>query len=396
MVCVKLEAFRGLGDGPEPCYPAWGVGMGVSFEILKKCSSGGRRGILRTPHGEVPTPAFMPVGTRASVKGMPPFLLKEAGAAMVLCNTFHLALRPGSALIRGLGGLHGFMGWEGPLLTDSGGFQVFSLKGLRKVSEEGIAFRSPVDGEEVFLSPERAVSIQEELGVDIAMALDELVGAEATFDQVREATDRTTRWARRCKTAQGRPETALFGIVQGWTHEELRVRSAQALAELDLPGYAAGGFSVGEEKAAFRKVASFTAGLMPEEKPRYLMGVGTPLDLVDASCWGYDLFDCVLPTRNARNGCLFTSRGAISIKNSEFVRDPEPLDPCCPCWACRTVPRAYLNHLYRADDPTGLVLCTLHNVTFYLGLMERIRKAVSEEGLDSLRRELADAYPEGA
>lgn len=369
--------------------------MSFAFDILQSGPTGGRLGILRTPHGKVPTPAFMPVGTKASVKGLPPFLLREAGAAIVLCNTFHLALRPGSALIGELGGLHRFMGWDGPVLTDSGGFQVFSLEGFRKVTEEGVAFRSPVDGEDVFLSPERAVAIQEELGVDIAMALDELVGAGASFADVRDATDRTTRWARRCKAAKRRPETALFGIVQGWTYEELRVRSAEELAELDLPGYAAGGFSVGEEKDVFRRVAAFTAGLMPAQKPRYLMGVGTPVDLVDAASWGYDLFDCVLPTRNARNGCLFTSRGAVTIKNSEFVRDSGPLDPQCPCWACRHVTRAYLNHLYRANDPTGLVLCTLHNVTFYLRLMERIREGVSLGTLGELRRTLAQAYPDG-
>jgi queuine tRNA-ribosyltransferase len=370
--------------------------MGLTFEVIARLPGGGRMGVLKTPHGEVATPAFMPVGTRASVKGLPPFLLREASAAIVLCNTFHLALRPGSALVRQLGGLHRFMGWDGPILTDSGGFQVFSLKGFRKVTEEGIAFRSPVDGEEVFLSPERAVAIQEELGVDIAMALDELVGGHATFAQVEAATERTTRWARRCKAAQARPETALFGIVQGYTYEELRDRSARGLIELDLPGYAAGGFSVGEEKAVFRRVAAFTARLLPESKPRYLMGVGTPLDLVDAASWGYDLFDCVLPTRNARNGSLFTSRGAVSIKNSEFVRDADPLDPECACWGCRNVAKSYLNHLYRANDPTGLVLNTLHNVTFYLSLMERIRGAIREGTLEDLRKKLAAAYPEGA
>ena len=370
--------------------------MALSFEVRAQAPGGGRSGVLRTPHGDIPTPAFMPVGTRASVKGLPPFLLKEAGAAIVLCNTFHLALRPGSALIRELGGLHRFMGWGGPILTDSGGFQVFSLEGFRKVTEEGIAFRSPVDGDEVFLSPERTVAIQEELGVDIAMALDELVGGEAAFDRVRAATERTTRWARRCKAAQSRPETALFGIVQGYTYEQLRDRSARELAELDLPGYAAGGFSVGEEKAAFRRVAAFTASLLPESKPRYLMGMGTPLDLVDAASWGYDLFDCVLPTRNARNGSLFTSRGRVSIKNSRHVSDKEPLDPDCACWGCRNVTRAYLSHLYRADDPTGLVLNTLHNVTYYLGLMARVREAIGRGELEALRAAVACAYPEEA
>jgi len=366
--------------------------MSLNFEILSADTSGGRLGRLATPHGEVLTPMFMPVGTRASVKGMPPFLLKEAGATILLSNTFHLGLRPGSGLIRDLGGVHRFMGWEGPILTDSGGFQVFSLKGLRRVNEEGIAFRSPVDGAEIFLSPERSVEIQEELGVDVAMALDELVPGDAPRAAMAAAMERTTRWARRCQAAKQRKETALFGIVQGGMEEDLRTRSAADLTSLDLQGYAAGGFSVGEKKETFRRMAAFTAALLPQEKPRYLMGVGTPLDLVDASGWGYDLFDCVLPTRNARNGSLFTSRGTVSIKNAEHVRDETPLDATCPCWGCRHISRAYLNHLYRADDPTGLVLNTLHNLPFYLGLMARIRNAIGDGTLPELREEMAGAY----
>lgn len=383
-----------LGNPCLACYPSQGCAMEFSYHVLGEAPHGGRLGLLKTLHGEIFTPAFMPVGTRASVKGLPPFLLKEAGADIVLCNTFHLALRPGGALVRDLGGLHRFMGWDGPILTDSGGFQVFSLEGFRRVTEEGIAFRSPVDGEEIFLSPERAVAIQEELGVDVAMALDELVPNKASFQEVEAATARTSRWAARCRQAWSRNETALFGIVQGGVFEDLRVRSAAELAELDLPGYASGGFSVGEGKVAFRKMAAFTAGLLPSHKPRYLMGVGTPLDVVDASSWGYDLFDCVLPTRNARNGYLFTSRGGVTIKNSEFVRNPEPLDPECSCWACQNVPVAYLNHLFRSNDPTGLVLNTLHNVTFYLGLMKRIREALQENRLPSLRERLASTYPD--
>jgi queuine tRNA-ribosyltransferase len=335
---------------------------------------------------------FMPVGTRASVKGMPPFLLEEAGATIVLSNTFHLGLRPGSGLIRDMGGVHRFMGWERPILTDSGGFQVFSLKGLRRVTEEGIAFRSPVDGAEIFLSPERSVAIQEELGVDIAMALDELVPGDAPRAAMEAAMERTTRWARRCEAARRRPGTALFGIVQGGMEEDLRARSAADLTSLNLHGYAAGGFSVGEKKETFRRMAAFTADLLPEEKPRYLMGVGTPLDLVEASGWGYDLFDCVLPTRNARNGSLFTSRGTVTIKNAEHVRDESPLDATCPCWGCRHISRAYLNHLYRADDPTGLILNTLHNLNYYLGLMARIRSAIGDGTLPALREETSKAF----
>ncbi len=366
--------------------------MALTFERLSTPEGTARLGLLRTPHGEIRTPAFMPVGTRASVKGLPPFLLREAGAEIVLANTFHLGLRPGSETVRELGGLHRFMGWEGPILTDSGGFQVFSLKGLRKVTEEGIAFRSPVDGNELFLSPERAVAIQEDLGVDVAMALDELVPSTAPREEMDRAAARTTRWAARCKAASNRGDVALFGIVQGGVFPELRARSAQELTGLDLPGYAAGGFSVGEKKEAFREMAALTASLLPESKPRYLMGVGTPLDLVEAAGWGYDLFDCVLPTRNARNGSLFTSRGPVTIKNAEHVRDPRPLDEACPCWGCRNVSRAYLNHLYRADDPTGLVLNTLHNLTFYLALMGRIREAVAAGSLPGLREEIAAAY----
>ena len=250
--------------------------MALTFEISHRSPTGGRLGTLTTPHGSLQTPMFMPVGTRASVKGLPPFLLRDAGATIVLSNTFHLGLRPGSPLIRGLGGLHRFMGWDGPILTDSGGFQVFSLTGLRKVTKEGIAFRSPVDGAELFLSPERSVEIQEDLGVDIAMALDELVAGDAPREAVESAMARTTRWARRCANASHREDTALFGIVQGGMEKDLRETSAVQLAQLDLYGYAAGGFSVGEKKETFRAMAAFTATVMPEVKPRYLMGVGTP------------------------------------------------------------------------------------------------------------------------
>ncbi len=367
--------------------------MAISFQVT---ASGGnaRTALLSTPHGAVATPAFMPVGTRASVKGLYPPLLRQAGAQILLANAFHLGLRPGSERIRDLGGLHRFMGWEGPILTDSGGFQVFSLAKLRDVTEEGVAFRSPVDGQMLFLTPERAVRIQEDLGVDVAMALDELVPAGAGRAAAAAAVERTARWAERCTRAQARKGTSLFGIVQGAADEGLRERSARQLAALDLPGYAAGGFSVGESKIAFRRVAAYTARVMPEGKPRYLMGVGTPLDLVDAVSWGYDLFDCVLPTRNARNGCLFTSAGTVAIKNAGHAADPNPLDPECPCWGCRNVSRAYLNHLYRANDPTAVLVNSLHNLTFYLGLMERIREAVAKGTLEALRKGVAEVYPE--
>jgi len=365
----------------------------LRFEILESSpDSGARTGILTTPHGKVETPAFMPVGTKAAVKGMTPPMLREAGARIVLSNAFHLGLRPGSERIRDLGGLHRFMGWDGPILTDSGGFQVFSLASLREVSEEGIAFRSPVDGERLFLSPERAVEIQEHLGVDVAMALDVLVGAGAGRDETAQACRRTHRWAARCAEVLSRSGTSLFGIVQGGVFEDLRLASARALAELNLPGYAVGGLSVGEDKPTFRRIGRLACEALPEDRPRYLMGVGTPLDLVEAAGWGFDLFDCVLPTRNARNGQLFTSAGTVAIKNAGHLRDPAPLDPDCPCWACRNVSRAYLSHLYRSNDPTGLVLNTIHNLTFYLGLMGRIREAISRRTLGALRREIALAY----
>ncbi len=373
--------------------------MAISFEVVKRDGKA-RKGRLATPHGAVETPAFMPVGTRASVKGLHPPLLKEAGARIVLSNTFHLALRPGSKRIGELGGLHRFMGWDGPILTDSGGYQVFSLAKLRDVSEDGVTFSSPVDGQKLFLSPEKAVEIQEELGVDIAMALDELVPAGSPLDAVRAAALRTTRWAQRCANAKRRDETSLFGIVQGGFSEELRERSAGGLASLGLPGYAAGGFSVGESKDDFRRMASFTAPLMPEEKPRYLMGVGTPLDLVDAASWGYDLFDCVLPTRNGRNGQLFTWSGVVVIKNAANAADDSPLDPACGCWGCRNVSRAYLHHLYRAKDPTAVLLNSLHNLTFYFSLMAKIRDAIAGGNMKALREQVALAYqkergPEG-
>ncbi len=373
--------------------------MAISFEVTKR-SGRARRGILTTPHGAVQTPAFMPVGTRASVKGLHPPLLKEAGAKIILSNTFHLALRPGSKRIAELGGLHRFMGWDGPILTDSGGYQVFSLAKLRDVSEDGVAFSSPVDGQKLFLSPEKAVEVQEELGVDIAMALDELVTAGSALDGVKAAASRTTRWAERCAKAKRHEATSLFGIVQGGFSEELRENSASELAALGLPGYAAGGFSVGESKDDFRRMASFTAPLMPEEKPRYLMGVGTPLDLVDAASWGYDMFDCVLPTRNGRNGQLFTWSGVVVIKNAANSGDDSPLDSACSCWGCRNASRAYLHHLYRANDPTAVLLNSLHNLTFYFSLMAKIREAIAGGGLEALRGQVAMAYqkergPEG-
>ena len=366
--------------------------MAISFQASES-TGGGRAGILKTPHGTVNTPAFMAVGTRASVKGLPPFLLKEAGAQIVLVNAFHLALRPGAGRIANLGGIQDFMGWSGPVLSDSGGYQVLSLAGRRSVSEEGVRFRSPVDGAEIFLTPESAVEIQEQLGVDIAMALDELVPGTAGRDEIARATERTSRWAGRCVRARKDERTSLFGIIQGGPFADLREASIETLTGLPFDGFAAGGFSVGEDKDVFRSIAALTATMMPQNKPRYLMGMGTPLDLVEAASWGYDLFDCVLPTRNARNGGLFTSKGLVSIKNAAFTESDDPLDKGCSCWACRNVSRGYLNHLYRSNDPTGLVLNTLHNLTFYLGLMEEIREKIKKGDLPALREKVARNYP---
>ena len=367
------------------------INFKIKLEYSKSCA---RLGEIETPHGSVSTPAFMPVGSKAAVKGIIPPMLKEAGTEMVLVNTFHLALRPGAQVVKGVGGIQKFMGWEGPVLSDSGGFQAFSLSRLRKTGEEGIDFRSPVDGSPIFLSPERAVEIQSDLGVDIAMVLDELVGANSERHEVERALERTNRWAARCKEAAKKTGTTLFGIVQGGPFDDLRKRSAEAIANLDFDGNAAGGFSVGEPKDVFRRVAGATASSLPANRPRYLMGMGTPLDLVDAISWGYDLFDCVLPTRNARNGSLFTSLGRVAIKNAGFKDDQLPLDPDCPCWGCRNVSRAYLNHLFRCNDPTAVVLNTLHNLTYYQRLMSDVRISIAESSLEDLRGRIAAIYPD--
>jgi queuine tRNA-ribosyltransferase len=362
----------------------------LKFSVFQK-SGKARLGKIETAHGVIETPNFMPVGSKGAVKGLNTPLLQEAGAQIILLNTLHLYLRPGSERIQKLGGLHKFMGWNGPILTDSGGFQAFSLAPLKKITEEGIKFSSPIDGAKVNLTPELAIQIQEELGVDIAMVLDQLVAGDAPEKDHKNAVERTTRWAERCQKTQKNREMPQFAIVQGGIYEELRELSASQLKDLDFPGYAAGGFCVGENKNAFRRIASFTAGLLPEEKPRYLMGVGKPLDLVEAVSWGYDLFDCVLPTRNARNGQLFTSKGKISIKRAEYMDDDSPLDPECMCHTCQSVPKAYLNHMFRVNDPTYVLMATIHNITFYLHLMKRLRAAIASNSLDDIYSEFREA-----
>ncbi len=348
------------------------------------------------PHGVVETPAFMPVGTQGTVKSLSPVDLQGAGVQIVLSNTYHLWVRPGHERIGKLGGLHTFMDWHGPILTDSGGYQVFSLKDMNKVTEEGVKFRSPFDGQWRMLSPEKAIEIQETLGVDVAMAFDECVEWPATEERARAGMNRTTRWLKRCIAArQHADRTALFGIVQGGTHEGLRTEHAAELADLDLDGYAIGGLSVGEPREELVRFTTFTAPLLPSTKIRYLMGVGYPWDIVDAVMAGVDLFDCVIPTRSARFGVAFTSVGKVTIKHTRYRDEAGPLDPNCACYACARFSRAYLRHLFTSNEILAPRLLSLHNVTFYQHLLTRIRAAVETsattdpQALPALQREVA-------
>ncbi len=363
-----------------------------SFDVSATCGSA-RAGTLTLPHGTVPTPAFMPVGTRGTVRGLDPAELRGAGASMVLANTYHLWVRPGHEVIRALGGLHRFMGWDGPLLTDSGGYQVFSLRDHLRVTEDGVRIRSPEDGQYRELTPERSVQIQEALGVDVAMAFDECLEHPATRDRAISSTARTTRWLRRCLRARQHPErTALFGILQGGFYEDLRAAHAQEIVELDLDGYAIGGLSVGESREELVHFAALSARQLPEGKVRYLMGVGHPVDLADAVRAGVDLFDCVLPTRAGRHGAAYTSEGRRNLKNGRYRQDEAPLDGACACPTCARFTRAYLSHLTRADELLGKRLLTLHNLHYYQSLMQRLRTAVvarSPEALDALCAEAA-------
>lgn len=352
-----------------------------------------RAATLVTAHGAIETPAFMPVGTQGSVKSLAPDDLRLLGAQVILCNTYHLYLRPGDELIARLGGLHRFCGWDGPILTDSGGFQVFSLKGLRTVGEDGVEFQSHIDGSRHFLSPEKAVAIQRNLGSDIVMVLDECLGYGADRAATEQSLGLTTRWAVRCREALPRDSgQLLFGIVQGGFFQDLREQSLAELAAVSFEGYALGGLSVGEPRAEMDEILARTAPLMPRDRPRYLMGVGTPRDLLQGVAAGIDLFDCVLPTRNARNGTLYTSQGRINIKRAEYREDDGPLDPACPCPTCRGFSRAYLRHLYVSRELLSYRLNTLHNLAFFLSLMRRARAAVAEGRLAELRRECAAAF----
>jgi queuine tRNA-ribosyltransferase len=360
----------------------------IAFQVTARCAdTAARNGIVTTEHGSFDTPAFMPVGTSATVKGMLPEQLKASGFGCILSNTYHLYLRPGHERIRRLGGLHKFMGWDRNILTDSGGFQVFSLATLRKVQDEGVTFRSHIDGSLHSLTPELATSIQEALGSDIRMAFDECVGYPADRSAVEEALRRTTDWAKRCRDAARREEGGIFAIVQGGMHPDLRARSAAELVALDFPGYAIGGVSVGEGKELQWGTVAHTAPLLPESKPRYLMGVGTPQDILHAVSCGVDMFDCVMPTRNARNGTLFTSAGTLTIKQAQYADDPAPLDEACDCHTCRTFSRAYLRHLYLQHEVLSSVLLTVHNLHFYAGWMARIRDAIARGNLGRFVKE---------
>ena len=354
--------------------------MALNFELLRKDpDSAARRGRLTLPHGVVETPIFMPVGTAASVKAIAPDDLDAIGAQIILGNTYHLFLRPGHELVKRHGGLHGFMSWPKPILTDSGGFQVYSLAEARKISEEGVVFRSHIDGSKRMLSPEVSIDVQQQLGADIIMAFDECPPAGSERPYFEQSLARTTRWAKRCKEAWN-PEgnSSLFGIVQGGLHEDLRKAHAEEICALDLPGYALGGYSVGEEIPAMYASVATSAPHLPENKPRYLMGVGTPEDLVTCVGLGIDMFDCVLPTRTARNARLYTSEGIVNIKNARYADDPEPLDPQCRCYTCTNFSRAYLRHLYNAQELLAYRLNTLHNLTFFVDLMAQVRTAIEE------------------
>ena len=352
---------------------------------LHKTSGKARRATYMTAHGSFETPTFMAVGTKATVKAMTPEELKDCGTQVVLGNTYHLHLRPGEKLIKKMGGLHKFMNWNGPILTDSGGFQVFSLSSLRKMSEEGVEFRSHLDGAKHFLSPETSMEIQMDLGADIIMAFDECLGYPATDEQIKKSMDLTYRWLVRSHKAMQRPESLLFGIVQGGLSLEHRKYSLQQVTSVDLPGYALGGFSIGEPIHLMHELLPQIAPLMPENKPRYLMGVGTPLDLIISIDSGVDMFDCVMPTRVARNGTLYTWQGKVSIKRQEYKEDPGPLDPECDCYTCKNYSRAYLRHLFLSGEILGSRLNTIHNLHFYMSVMAKARKALDEGTWEAYR-----------
>ncbi|ANJ68837.1 MULTISPECIES: tRNA guanosine(34) transglycosylase Tgt [Latilactobacillus] len=366
----------------------------IKYRLIKKEKhTGARLGEIVTPHGTFKTPMFMPVGTQASVKTIAPEELKEMGAGIILSNTYHLWLRPGEDIVEKAGGLHKFMNWDRGVLTDSGGFQVFSLAKLRDISEEGVAFKSHLSGEKLFLSPEKAIQVENTLGADIMMSFDECPPFFESYDYVKKSVERTSRWAERGLIAHQNPATqGLFGIVQGAGFEDLRRQSARDLVGMDFPGYSIGGLSVGESKGEMNRVLDFTTPMLPEDKPRYLMGVGSPDALIDGVIRGVDMFDCVLPTRIARNGTTMTSQGRLVVKNAKYSEDFRPLDPKCDCYVCKNYTRAYIRHLIKADETFGIHLTSYHNLYFLINLMHQVQDAIEQDNLLEFREAFFEEY----
>lgn len=367
--------------------------MALKFKVIKELDNGlTRAGVLETAHGLVETPVFMPVGTQATVKTMTPEELKDVGAQIILSNTYHLYLRPGHDLVAEAGGLHKFMNWYGPILTDSGGFQIFSLGELRKIKDEGITFRSHIDGSSHFMSPEKAMEVQRALGSDICMAFDECAPYPCSEEDAEDAVRRTTLWAERCARVEMQEHQNIFGIIQGNVYRHLRERSAKEISALDFPGYAIGGLSVGEPKPLMYEVLDYTVPLMPREKPRYLMGVGSPDCLVEGIRRGVDMFDCVLPTRIARNGTVYTTEGRITVRNAAFARDLSPLDQECSCYTCSHYSRAYIRHLLNVNEVLGIRLTTIHNLYFIISLVKRLREAILEGTFETEAQKIRSVY----
>lgn len=383
-------AGNGIHAEPADRPPVW-------YEPLHVCrQSGARLGRVHTPHGVIDTPQFMPVGTQATVKGMSPEELKQIGAQIILSNTYHLWMRPGSDIVREAGGLHRFMNWDRAILTDSGGFQVFSLSDARHITEEGVHFKSHIDGSRHILSPEQSIKVQNDLGSDIIMAFDECIPYPATEIYTKSSLERTTRWLERCIAQHARPhDQALFGIIQGGTYPHLREASARAITAFDLPGYAIGGLSVGEPGEEMYRMLEATVPLMPAGKPRYLMGVGTPDYLIEGAIRGIDMFDCVLPTRIGRNGTVLTSKGRVIVRDAKSARDFRPLDEDCDCYVCQNYSRAYIRHLIKADEMLGLRLTSWHNIHFLVSLMRKVRQAIAEDRLLTFRDEFFDRFGYG-
>lgn len=366
----------------------------VRYELIKKCKqTGARLGRVYTPHGRFDTPVFMPVGTQATVKGMSPDELKAIDAQIILGNTYHLYMRPGREIVKEAGGLHKFMNWDRSILTDSGGFQVFSLSNLRDIKEEGVTFKSHIDGSKHFITPEMAVEIQNDLGSDIIMQFDECTPYPCDYEYAKRSMERTSRWAKRCKDAHKNTENqALFGIVQGGVYGDLRIQSASELLELDFPGYAIGGLSVGEPAEEMYKILECTVPVLPENKPRYLMGVGSPDYLIEGAIRGIDMFDCVLPTRIGRNGTVLTSQGKIIVRDAIYARDFSSIDPECDCYACKNFSRAYIRHLLKANEVLGIRLTTWHNLKFLLDLMKEVRQAIMDDRLLDFRNDFFKSF----